>query len=54
MIEINVNFRAIELCSLFMSNNISPDLQKTEAIGKMKPPTAVTELRRFMAMIIPH
>ena len=33
------------------ANGISADPQKTEAIRKMKPPTTVTELRRFMGMV---
>ena len=33
------------------ANGISPDPNKTEAIKKMKAPTTVTELRRFIGMI---
>ena len=32
-------------------DGISPDPSKTESIRKMKAPTTVTELRRFMGMI---
>ena len=32
-------------------DGISPDPSKTESIKKMKAPTTVTELRRFMGMI---
>ena len=33
------------------ADGVSPDPSKTEAIKKMKAPTTVTELRRFMGMI---
>ena len=33
------------------ANGISADPEKTEAIKKMKPPTTVTELRRFMGRV---
>ena len=32
-------------------NGISPDPKKTTAILSMKPPSSVTELRRFMGMV---
>ena len=32
-------------------NGISPDPKKTTAILAMKPPTSITELRRFMGMV---
>ena len=35
-------------------DGISPDPSKTESIRKMKAPTTVTELRRFMGMINQH
>lgn len=33
------------------SNGISPDPRKTEAIQKMRAPSSITELRRFMGMV---
>ena len=54
--ERNVNFpasssRIVYLGHIIDANGISPDPSKTEAIQKMKAPTTVTELRRFMGMI---
>jgi len=43
--------RIVFLGHVIVANGISPDPSKTEAIQKMKTPTTVTELRRFMGMI---
>ena len=43
--------RIVFLGHVIDANGISPDSHKTEAIQKIKPPTTVSELRRFMGMI---
>ena len=43
--------RIVFLGHVIDANGISPDPSKTEAIQKMKAPTTITELRRFMGMI---
>ena len=43
--------RIVFLGHVIDANGVSPDPHKTEAIQKMKFPTTVTELRRFMGMI---
>ncbi len=35
---------------LIDENGIQPDPEKTAAIAEMKPPTSITELRRFLGM----
>ena len=43
--------RIVFLGHVINANGISPDPRKAEAIQKMKSPTTVTELQRFMGMI---
>ena len=43
--------RIVFLGHVIDAKGVSPDPRKTEAIQKMKSPTTVTELRRFMGMI---
>jgi len=43
--------RIVFLGHVIDANSITPDPEKTEAIRKLKPPTTVIELRRFIGMI---